>query len=96
MIPVRIYVLLELHILKRLGNKIQTNFLGILHKRIEVMPTELILKQNMTVIAIIGLKLIENEFKESTESLNNKVEIRKSFTTAHKNCQLDLEQKAQK
>ena len=95
-LPVNRQVLPGLHILIGIGNKIFDNFLDILHDRIEVLPNELLMKQNIRVMAEIAVRRIAEEVEVAKNKLNDKIEIRKSFNNMYKGRRLSDELKSRK
>ena len=76
-LPVSRWVFPELHVLLGIGNKIQNNFWDFMLNRVEVMPQELIEKQNLTIMAAIALKKCKEDVDEAIESLNSIIQARK-------------------
>ena len=50
----------ELHMLLGIGGKMQNKFWDMLHDMIEVMPNELIEKQNIRIMAAIEVKRLDS------------------------------------
>ena len=58
-LPLIRYVCPEIHMLLGIGNKILIKFWDVLHDRIEIIPNELIEKQDTRIMAVIAVKRLD-------------------------------------